>query len=669
MPESLAADFVALQRALAGRYSLERELGRGGMGIVFLARDVALDRPVALKLLPPAMAAQPALRERFLREAQLAAKLSHPNIIPIFSVDEVGEFVFFVMAYVEGETLGHRLQTKGPLTPAQGTRLIQEVAWALAYAHLRGIVHRDVKPDNILLEQATGRALVSDFGIARLADASGGGGTAVGEVLGTAQYMSPEQASGERVDGRSDLYALGVLAYYALSGKLPFDAPEVPALLAMHITRAAPPLASVCPGVPGKLAQAVDRCLAKDPAERFQTGEALAEAVAASTALAREVPTPIRVWMQRGQGVKTAIGVWTTVATITVVQAAFSHSTVGVSGWLVAYGPLAAFVLYRGLYTQRLLAAGYTVDDIRVALKERARQLREESAFEASIEPPLFAKILRKVTLVALGVTGAAGLVLASLPVGTPYSTLAHVLTWFGSAAAVTLGGAVLGAVFPGRRLAAKDPARSPQARIWNGRLGVWFARVAAIGMKRGALPPAGAHRPTEIAIGLAADALFAALPRATRHELQELPAVIRRLEADAQGLRARVDELNALLAGAGDESIGARSRALRGGTAAAAGTVSEARERLRADLTAERDRAAQRLATAVAALENIRLDLLRLSAGVGTVNQVSADLTAARQLGAEVDAMLAGRREVEALLAAPAPPTAGPAAADPPGD
>src|SRR3990172_11969175 len=126
MPDAVAREFIALQQALIGRYSLDRELGRGGMGIVFLARDVALDRLVAIKLLPPAMAAQPALRERFRREAQMAAKLSHPNIIPIYAVEQLGDFVFFVMAYVEGETLGHRLRSRGPVSPSDGTRLIQE---------------------------------------------------------------------------------------------------------------------------------------------------------------------------------------------------------------------------------------------------------------------------------------------------------------------------------------------------------------------------------------------------------------------------------------------------------------------------------------------------------------------------------------------------------------
>src|SRR6187397_943827 len=185
-------DFLQLQAALAGEYSLQRELGRGGMGIVYLARDVHLDRDVAIKVLPPELGTAES-RERFVREARTAAGLSHPHIVPIHRVGEASppgaagaatgtRFVFFVMSYVEGETLGERLRRDGPLPPAEAARVLREVAWALAYAHGRGIVHRDVKPDNILLEAGTGRALVTDFGIAQGADAVPA--TDLGKVLG-----------------------------------------------------------------------------------------------------------------------------------------------------------------------------------------------------------------------------------------------------------------------------------------------------------------------------------------------------------------------------------------------------------------------------------------------------------------------------------------------------
>src|SRR5689334_20827208 len=150
--------FVDFQSAVAGRYSLEREVGRGGMGIVYLAREVRLDRPVAIKLLPPAIAGNPDIRERFTREARTAARLSHPSIVPIYAVDEVGDFVFYVMAYVDGTTLGERVASRGPLPPDDVVRITREIAWALAYAHAQGVVHRDVKPANILIERATNRA-------------------------------------------------------------------------------------------------------------------------------------------------------------------------------------------------------------------------------------------------------------------------------------------------------------------------------------------------------------------------------------------------------------------------------------------------------------------------------------------------------------------------------
>src|SRR2546425_32719 len=285
----------ALQRALDGRYVLERRLGRGGMGVVYLAREPRLARRVAIKVLPPERALQPAARERFLREARTAAGLSHPNIVPIFAVDEVDDVVFFVMAYVEGESLGQRIRARGPLAPDAVARLLQDVARALAYAHAHGVVHRDVKPDNILLEAPTGRVLVSDFGIARVG--SGSGTTGPREIVGTAEFMSPEQASGGVVDPRSDLYSLGVVAYYALSGRVPFEDTDPYVLLARHATEPAPPLASVAPAVPRQLARIVDRCLAKEPSARFAGGSELAEAIDHAALLQAAPPIAVRAFL------------------------------------------------------------------------------------------------------------------------------------------------------------------------------------------------------------------------------------------------------------------------------------------------------------------------------------------------------------------------------------
>ncbi|HSA54501.1 MAG TPA: protein kinase, partial [Gemmatimonadaceae bacterium] len=273
-----AADGLAVLRsALAPDYELERELGRGGMGIVFAARDVRLDRPVAIKILPPHDHADEPTRERFLREARTAAQLSHPNVVPIYRADEAQGCAFFVMALIEGESLGDRIRERAALPPAEAVPILRDVAWALAYAHTRGVIHRDVKPENIMIERGSNRALVTDFGIAR--DLRATPITDEGYVLGTAHYMSPEQIADDVVDGRSDLYALGVVAYLLLSGRLPFEAETASAVLMAHAAHDPPRLREVAPHVPERLAELVDRCLEKRPDDRFASCVEFAEAL------------------------------------------------------------------------------------------------------------------------------------------------------------------------------------------------------------------------------------------------------------------------------------------------------------------------------------------------------------------------------------------------------
>jgi eukaryotic-like serine/threonine-protein kinase len=265
---SPGGELGAFARALAGQYEVEREVGRGGMGVVYLARDLRLDRLVAIKTLPASLAGDASMRERFLREARTAARLSHPNIVPIHRADEIDGQVFFVMGFVDGDSLAGKVAA-GPLAPRDAVPILRDVASALGYAHQRGVIHRDVKMENILLDTVSGRAMVTDFGIARVAAAQPL--TATGQILGTVHYLSPEQVSGEDVDPRSDVYSLGVVGYALLSGRFPFDSPLASAVLVAHVTKPPPPLASAAPHVPASLADVIDRCLAKHPDDRFQS--------------------------------------------------------------------------------------------------------------------------------------------------------------------------------------------------------------------------------------------------------------------------------------------------------------------------------------------------------------------------------------------------------------
>ena len=302
---SLATELLAFQAAVAGRYSIDHELGRGSVGIVSLAREVALDRPVALKLLTPEMAESPEVKERFLEEARIAAGLSHPNIVQIYAVDVADDFAFFAMAHVGGGTLGDRVREHGPLSNPDAVRMLREVSWALGHAHVQGVVHRDVKPDNILLDQESGRAMVTDFGIDALAQHAGA--PARTEVAGTADFTSPEQAKGCVVDARSDLYSLACVGFYALSGEVPFTGPSAAAILVAHVNEPPPPVRSVAPHVPPGVATALDRCLRKDPDRRFSRGEALADALESDGETDRELAIPLRVFIKESRKWETTL--------------------------------------------------------------------------------------------------------------------------------------------------------------------------------------------------------------------------------------------------------------------------------------------------------------------------------------------------------------------------
>ena len=645
-PDRLFLDF---QGALAGRYSLERELGRGGMGVVYLARDVRLDRLVAIKLLPPWLAAESSLRDRFLREARTAAKLSHPNIVPIHAVDEAGDHVFYAMAFVDGETLTERVRRRGPASPSDVTRILRDVAWALGYAHAQGVVHRDVKPDNILLEAGTDRALVTDFGIAAVVrEASGVDG---GAVTGTPEFMSPEQALGEPVDGRSDLYALGVLAYFALSGRLPFQADTATEVLAKQVTESPRPLVEIADGVSRRLVQLVEQCLAKDREARPPHAGAVADRLRAALDQRRELPVPLRVFVKRGarfSGPGSLIYVLLVGLPISIAAglAPPGYRDLAGFGAFVAYVtvvPLGVLVAR----ARRLLSAGFDQQDLGAAFRREIEEGREERIYEFGREASLYERVTRLLAAGGLAAAALSGVILAT----TPWS-IARELYGGG------LGGVLALSMFAGTTATAMwlyrlnhriDLDTRVWSWLWTGRVGRWLFRLARPFLRARSLPAPATHRATELALGLAAEQLYEQLPRETRNRLREIPGAIRRLEQDAQRMRARIEDLNDVIGVDGPVDV-----------VAPTDDLGDRRAAVIADLHAERDAALRRLGDVVAALETIRLNLLKLHAGAASVQTLTTDLGLAREVSAEIDRLLAGQREAEDALG----PTAGPPSA-----
>jgi serine/threonine-protein kinase len=568
--------FLALQGALAGRYALERELGRGGMGVVYLARDLSLDRPVAIKLLPPALAIVPALRERFLREARTAARLAHPNIVPIHAVEELGEFVLFVMGYVEGETLGQRVARQGPPPLEEATRILQEVAWALAYAHQHGVVHRDVKPDNILLERASGRAIVTDFGIAQVADAPSSGGMV--EIVGTVRFMSPEQLAGGPLDGRSDLYSLGVTALQMLQ-----------------------------PNLPVGLAPIVERCICSRPEDRYPDAEAVADALGATRGHRVMVPLPVARFVDLYKTLGVEISTYAAILLVLGGEAllAFRFDSGGTAGWLYE---LFATVLIYALFlaiglgglragqlvgrARQLLGQGHSLRDVRLAL-DRPIETFDERFTTVTGMPASALRWRPRWVLWTGGVVGT-GLWVAAW-------------SWWANG---SRGMIVDGLLFAALTLVPVVLLRNLFARLMRpGKRGWWSRlwwkvmewkvfKLAGLGVRSRGV---AASEPTEVMLGAGALELFEALPHELRSRFAELPRVLERLEGRVRGLRETSD-------GPGRE----------------------------------------RLTSALLAMEQLRLDLLRLRAGAGSTDNLTADLEAARQVGERIERLLDAKGELE---------------------
>jgi serine/threonine-protein kinase len=618
-------EFLELQAALAGEYSLQREIGRGGMGIVYLARDVQLDRDVAIKVLPMHLARLTTARERFVQEARTAAGLSHPHIVPIHRVGEADGFVFFVMSYIEGETLGEQLRTHGPLPPADAARVMREVAWALAYAHGRGIVHRDVKPDNILLEAGTGRAMVTDFGIAH-----GGGQSAlsdIGKLMGTAHFMSPEQGQNKPLDGRSDIYSLGVVGYLAVSGRLPFEEASVPALIARQSIDTPPSLMSVAPGVPSALAAAIDRCLDRDPDVRFPDGETLAAALAPAPDARSALPPSLRAWLTAKNPLTVPYLGWSagfsvlTLGNIYALMTGNPGSSIGdVAILLTAVSlpifPVIGFHVNQG---RRQFRAGYTLGDLRAALQV-AQKERDESETLTSEKEQSFA--LRALQLATIASAGWLAVTVGLLMAGVIHENRTP-LAWIFTPVGTTM---LLGALSN-----ALDVQFIPKKvrnwwqtgirdRLWKSSIGEWLARRMGAPEQSRAVG-GGVFRPTEAALGLAASELFAALPEAYRVELFELPSIVSALEGRAAEARAEVDVVAALARpGSDDTSV----------------------------LERRRNKASANLAASVGALERIRLDLLKLHAGAGDLKPLTTLIEEAQLVSDEVKRLAEAEQEVE---------------------
>ncbi|MGH7629228.1 MAG: protein kinase domain-containing protein [Gemmatimonadales bacterium] len=612
--------------ALSRDYTLEGEIGRGGMGVVYRARDERLQRRVAIKVLPPELAFQRDIRERFTREAQTAARLSHPHIVPIHTVGEVAGLVYFVMGYVDGESVGGRLKRRRRLPADEVRRIMAETADALSAAHAVGVIHRDIKPDNILLEGSRGRVMVTDFGIAKaLSSTSGATLTGAGVAIGTPSFMSPEQAAGEReIDGRSDLYSLGIVGYQMLTGELPFSAPTVAGILMKQITEVAPDVRSLRVDVPEDLALAVARCLEKDPQNRWPTADGLRRALETRTVTGYQ-PTGLAFKAGRRAGGSAAVG------------------TAGPAG-REAPPARRSPPLGRGDQSARLPA--------RPPVPRAARPSRsDDTPLPQTGEPEIIVRTRAQFAKWAATSLGCFGINLAT-GIETPW----FLFPMFGMGIGLlTSYGKVWQAGYGWRDVLTRPPA--PDA--------IETATMIKGGKLPRQLPPPRADEfGAELATVLQAHGdrvaiykLLDRLPASERQLLPEISVTVDGLYHRACDLARTLQAMDSNFSASGLEQIEERLAALRrepdDAERARRLALLEKQRQTIIDLQGRRSQVAGHLESCVLAMQNVRFDLLRLrSAGVAAV---LGDLTNATQqakaLSRDVDHAIAAASEIREVM------------------
>jgi serine/threonine-protein kinase len=611
-------DFLALQDALAGQWSLERELGRGGMATVYLARDVALDRPVAIKVLSAAHAEDAAMRARFEREAITGAGLSHPHIVPTYAVSEAAGRPYLVMGYIDGESLAQRLHRTGPLPVVEGERVLREMAWALGHAHATGVLHRDVTLDNILLERSTGRAVLVDFGIAAQVD---GGNDRV--LIGTPAYLAPEIVQGEPASRASDLYALATVAWATFAGRLPFHGEDAAAVLLQQVSAPMPSLAAAAPGLPRRLVAAIERGLAKAPAERPVTVEAWLAAWDGHE-ITISLAEPLARWR----------GHWTEVRTFYAFAATITAMMGGMTGGIGFYSTqpvmwvtylvgfaIPLMLVAASLHTimaarqlRQLARSGFGLEDLRLALRGTHTGERREPV-------PLVGRLISDAVVIALVVYCAMAVAMGAEMEGRYswmiegfYSVVAkwaYVAFWTG------LGLSILTPTRPMLRPGTRETIRRA---FWSSPLGALWFRMARAGLGSRIAAAETMHRPTELVLDLAIEELWRALPAAVRRDVDELPAV-------ARALRQRVASLRGIASHFGDPAHDGPAEA------------------------ALRARVSGRITAALTALEQLRLQLLRLDDATLPTGSLTAQLHDARTLERELLADLGAHHGIGRLL------------------